>query len=59
VSVVTVGSLLFHYGTITAVAQGLTLSTLCFTPMSLWFLKAAKLNASNRPANIFYEDGLS
>ena len=59
VTAVTVGSLVIGLGTLSAIPQGLTLSTLIFTPMSWWFLKTAGLNSQSKPANIFYLDGLS
>lgn len=57
VLITTVGAGLYQ-GTVTAVATGATVSIFLFGPMSWWLYKQSKLN-SNRPANIFYENGVT
>lgn len=53
------GSAVIYAGTVTAAAQGLVAGAILLGPMSWWLYKTAKINANTRPANIFYENGVT
>lgn len=48
-----------YTGTVTGVATGLTAAIFLIGPMTWWFYKSARINSNQRPANIFYENGVS
>lgn len=54
----TVGSGIYS-GTVTSLATGATLGIFLLGPMSWWLYKSGRLNANSKPANIFYENGVT